>query len=61
MVIDLHDAELDNFQRKTCQRHHKHPEYSSKNSFWKVQKNIVTKNPEFVPPIFEINEPSGSF
>ena len=59
--MHLYDAELDKRQWKTLQRLDEPADYSSKISNWKIQKNSVTKTPEFVSQSFEFNEPSSLF
>ena len=42
---------------ETFQRLDDLPEDFSGNSSWKIQKNTVTKNLDFITHFFEINEP----
>ena len=59
-IVVLNDAAIDKRERKTLQRLHEPPEYSSKNSCWNIRETSVTKNPEFMPEFSEIFEPSHS-
>ena len=53
MVTGLHNAE------RAFEHLDDPPDYSSKTS-WKIEKNSINKNPEFMPQFSEINEPSSS-
>ena len=59
-VTDLKDAELDKRHGKTIQILDDPPEYISKKSSRKIQKKSVIKYPEFMPPNFEIIDPSST-
>ena len=60
MVTDSHDAEREIGQRKKFQRLDDLLENFSKSDSFKMQKNSVTKNPDFLPEKFEISEPLSS-
>ena len=59
-VTDLKDAELDKRHGKAIQILDDPPEYTSKKSSRKIQKKSVIKYPEFMPPKFEIIDPSST-
>ena len=60
MVTDLHDAQREKRRREGFHRLDDPPEYSSKIKSWKTQKGCAIKSPEFMPKVFEPNEPSIS-
>ena len=60
LVTDLHETECEKRQRKRVQRLDDRPDYTSKNSSWKIPKNSVNKKSEIKPQLSKNIEPSSS-
>ena len=61
MVTHLYNATGDKRQRNTFQRLEDSPEYSSKSSSWKIQKNSVNNKLEIMTQNSEIIEHSNLY